>query len=315
MSPVAYSSLILPFTRAEAPGWGLLFRLGRVNALHHYDQWRDAPVREILGKRHRFKMRLNLSNWSERHTYFLGRYYELATLLALDAFLRPGDRMLDVGANIGMVALEAARLVGPTGRVDCFEPNPRCLDRLAEHRSLNELEWLHIHPFALADEDSRQCLSVVTDHDGMGTLATVSAEDETLVSRRFEVTTRRGDDAVRAADGRDPAFIKIDVEGFEGRVLAGLQGVLRESHPVVYTEFVDAHLRRDGSSRAALFEFMSRQGYAGFGASTRRRGLRHQLELTPLADAAAAIECRTADVLWTQTGDERGQPFLATNAD
>ena len=57
-------------------------------------------------------MELELSDWAERYTFFLGRYYEMGVQRVLDAILMPGDRFVDIGANIGMIALHARSLIG-----------------------------------------------------------------------------------------------------------------------------------------------------------------------------------------------------------
>jgi precorrin-6B methylase 2 len=69
-------------------------------------------------------MELDLAAWSERSAYFLGRFYDLNLQMLMIQILKPGDRFVDIGANIGMLSILAARLVGPSGRVESFEPNP-----------------------------------------------------------------------------------------------------------------------------------------------------------------------------------------------
>ena len=139
--------LLLPITRLELPGWG---RLCSAVGLFRYDDdhWRTAPVKIIRGKLHGYRMRLRLSDWSDRMTFFLGRYYDLPTQLLMSICLRPGDRFIDIGANIGMISLLAARLVGPSGRVDSVEPNPKCIEIFREHIALNPIGNIHIHPVA-----------------------------------------------------------------------------------------------------------------------------------------------------------------------
>ena len=91
----------------------------------------------MRGKLHGYKMELDLRDWSEQMTYFLGRHSDLPLQLAMMALLKPGDRFVDVGTNIGMITLLAARLVGPEGRVDAIEPNPACCARVRRSLTLN----------------------------------------------------------------------------------------------------------------------------------------------------------------------------------
>ena len=66
---------------------------------------------------HGYTMHLNLAGWTDRHAYFLGRWHDLATRLFMFSYIRPGDLVIDVGANRGMFALVASKLVGSDGRV------------------------------------------------------------------------------------------------------------------------------------------------------------------------------------------------------
>src|SRR4051812_18642998 len=79
---------LLPYTRRELPGWGRLFRAA---GLLRDNWWSGTGSRQITGKLHGYQMVLNLDNWSDRHTYFVGRYYDLASQLLLQKSLRSGD--------------------------------------------------------------------------------------------------------------------------------------------------------------------------------------------------------------------------------
>src|SRR3954469_12339763 len=100
--------LAVPYARLELPGWGKVLRAAGV---YRHDCWDGAPTRVIRGKLHGYTMRLSLESWSERQIYFLGRYYKLDTQSFLMACARPGETVVDVGGNIGMMTLLASRLV------------------------------------------------------------------------------------------------------------------------------------------------------------------------------------------------------------
>lgn len=273
--------LILPYTRRELPGWGRLFRLLRVGGGENDALWRGAPTRVIRDKRTRQLLKLDLADWSERHTYFLGRYYDLPLQLLMAAVLRPGDRFVDVGANIGMTTLYGAALVGAAGRVDSFEPNPECAARVAESLALNAISHVALHQAALADAPATMTLSVITAHTGMATLAAPEAEQRPLVSRTLAVPVVTGDE-ILLREPRPVRLVKIDVEGFELRALKGLAGCLHAWRPIVVTEMQRDWLRRAGTSRGEVFDWMRGHGYAPYGLRTRRRLLRHRLALVPL---------------------------------
>jgi FkbM family methyltransferase len=288
-----YALLILPLTRREVPGWSALFRWFEIGG-EDEGLWKEAPTRTIRGKFHGYKMPLRLSNWSERMTYFLGRFYDLPLQLLLLETLKPGDRFVDVGTNIGMITLLASKLVGTTGRVDSFEPNPECCRYVRQVVQDNAIGNVHLHPVGLNDTDGEATLTLVTEHSGMGTLASVPDKEREHITGTVAVRTAVGD--VELDDGAGPiAMLKIDVEGFEMRVLRGLRKRIAQDKPVIVTEVEEAHLNRDGMSRSDLVELLTSLGYVPYSMRLRRAGLTHRLSLDPIADYKTAV---VTDFVW-----------------
>jgi FkbM family methyltransferase len=282
----------LPYSRRELPGWGRLLGWAGVLVPAEDPRWRERGVRIVRGKNHGFLMRLDLSDWAQRMTFCLGRYYEQEVLQVLDKLLRPGDTFVDVGANIGMVALHARSRVGFAGQVHCFEPNPECLALLREHVELNALNNIFVHGFALSDQPGQLELHLTSEHTGTATLSQVPAATKTFV-----VPVRVGDETLA---GASPRVVKIDVEGFEVLVLRGLRQTLLRAKPFVVTEVEDALLRRAGSTPRELMSLMASLGYRAFGIRLTRSFLRWRLSLPRLhthTDLAGF-----SDVLWVPEG-------------
>lgn len=288
--------LALPWTRFELPGWGRVMPLMKISVPPGSPLWKDAPTRVIRGKAHGFLMELHLHDWAERTTYFLGRYYELSTQLLLDAVLDRGDRVVDVGGNIGMIALLAAHAVGPGGSVETFEPNPECQARLRRVLDLNDIGWVKVIPYGLSDEEGKLELTIVHNHTGVGTFAPLPAEHQPVVSARMLLELKRGDDLL-LSDSRPIKFLKIDVEGFETKAIRGLAKTIERDHPVVIVETIDRQLRQAGSSAEELFQSMLDKGYRAYSLHTPRRGLRRVLKLEPLATAGSQPSSSN-DILW-----------------
>lgn len=83
-----------------------------------------------------FTWDLDLREGIDFAIYLLGRF-EASTTRAYEGIVRPGDTVLDIGANIGAHTLPLARLVGPAGRVVAFEPTRYAHDKLLINLSLN----------------------------------------------------------------------------------------------------------------------------------------------------------------------------------
>ena len=286
--------LALPFIRLEVPGWGRLARLAHIFDTSENGPWRGAPVRRVRGKWHGYSMELNLCDWSERQTWFLARYHDLHLQLLIDHCVKPGERVVDVGANIGMLTLHAASRVGPRGVVDAFEPNPACCRRIEAALVGNHISQVRLHPIGLSDAPGTLVLSILQNHTGMGTLATM--DGSAAVTARVNVPVRVADD-VLLSDPRPIALVKIDVEGFEARVLRGMCEVLKRHQPIVTTEVVPEWLERAGSNVRELVELMRAAGYEGYGLATRRHRLRHALCLTP-CPAPGVLRPGASDVVW-----------------
>jgi FkbM family methyltransferase len=236
-------------------------------------------------------MMLDLANWSQRITYFLGRYYEFGVLRMLDVILRPGDRFVDVGANIGMITLHARSLVGAEGRIDSFEPNPDCVALIERHLRLNDIANVWVHACALSERRGTLDLNLTSAHTGTATLADVEG-----AVKRIAVDVEVGDDVLAARDSRPVDLVKIDVEGFELHVLKGLHRTLANDRPFVITELIEEQLAKAGTSVREVSELLFGNGYEAFGIGSARQFLRHELTLHQVAPGESFA--RFSDVLW-----------------
>ncbi len=287
------AKLLLQYTRAELPGWGKLWRLVSDSDWRPLSEGSKEKLSTVVlrGKWHGYLMNLDLSDRVQRQTYILGRYYELGVTRLLDRLLRPGDNFVDVGANIGMITLHARFLVGADGRIDCFEPNPECVQALQAHLAINGLNNVFVHACALADTAGSLRLSLTSEHSGTATLADVGG----AAIRSHVVPVEVGDEVLTGC----PRLIKIDVEGFELHVLKGLVRTLSLYKPFLITELVESHLQKAGTSVSEIAEFLVRIGYQPFGISITRKALRYDLTLQPLTgyNSYAGFD----DILWAHS--------------
>lgn len=281
--------LTIPYARLELPGWG---RLLKQFGVYEDDLWKKAPKKTIRGKWHGYLMTLNLANWSERQTFFLGRFYDLETQLLIRAAVKPGDNFIDIGANIGMITLLAAHCVESTGTVYAFEPNPRAFEQLKANITTNQLQHVKLYQCGLAAHKGELTLSVITEHTGMGTFAQVPKDDQSFITQQYQLPVERGDD-ILPNELSTNCFIKIDVEGFEPYVLQGLEQTIRRLRPVILTEVIQQHLERAGSSIKELFTLMQKHGYEAFNIETKRVGLRYRLHLERVKN-----DFRTNNIAW-----------------
>lgn len=140
-------------------------------------------------------------------------------LALLHRLVRPGDAVVDAGANIGLYTLTAARLAAP-GVVHAFEPEPRTAERLRRNVELNGLTNVHVEQCALGAAEG---ISYLRAPDPLEPgLATIIDDGATIAKVRVRTL-----DEYAAANGIEGiALLKIDVEGAEAQVLEGAGGLL-----------------------------------------------------------------------------------------
>ena len=304
--------MTLPYARMELPGWGKLLRLA---GIFEDPKWKSAGRKIVAGKWHGYVMDLDLANWSERQTFFLGRFSDLSTQLLLHTMVRDGDCFVDIGANIGMITLVAASCVGDTGQVISVEPNPLAFNRLRSCVAQNGLTGrVHLLNVGLADSPGELELSVVTEHTGMGTFSHIPTEEHGNITQRHRCAVETGDGLLENMV-RNPLVIKIDVEGYEYRVIRGLARILATHRPAVIMEVVPDYLARAGDSTEQLFDLMQGAGYRGYGLTSRRHLLRHCLKLNPVSKPSML---RQNNVVWLHPGgcfEARLHDYLCTASD
>jgi FkbM family methyltransferase len=156
----------------------------------------------------------------------------------LARLLDEGDTLIDIGANIGLVSTQCLPLVGPSGRVVAIEPQPRCCDALAETIAVNGIDNLEVHRVALSDREGQLTLHL-PDASNLG----MASLEPAAASAGIPVEVRHAGEFLESLRIEGEYVVKIDVEGHEGKVLAGLapflanrppKGIVFESHEHKY---------------------------------------------------------------------------------
>lgn len=188
--------------------------------------------------------------------------FEEAEQIFVSRFLHEGDVFLDVGANIGLFTLVAAKRVGKTGKVHAFEPCSGTFERLKENVARNAFDNVSCHHMALSDtEGSIELMSFTDGFDAWNSIAAVPHKG--AVGSREQVQCSTIDKFVSGTvAGKKVALAKIDVEGWESHVIAGGPSVLKETDaPTLLVEFTEDAAKAAGSSCRELYETLTSSGY------------------------------------------------------
>ncbi|WP_282259183.1 FkbM family methyltransferase [Stenotrophomonas sp. PS02301] len=163
--------------------------------------------------------------------------------LFLEAVLAPGDFFVDVGANIGLHTVVAARRVGREGRVVAVEAMPRTVQHLRTSLRLSGVEdRVTVFPFAAGARDEVGHAFHIASVAGHSSLYPL--DEETVEEVRVDI---------RTLDGLVPAgtvkLVKIDVEGAELDVIAGMTRLIEQNpHVGIIAEYAESHLARVGTA-------------------------------------------------------------------
>lgn len=177
-------------------------------------------------------------------------------LVLLERFLLQGCVMVDVGANYGIYALSASRLVGDTGLVLAFEPCAKSFAVLKQNCSQNNAHNVKSFLLALSDQKGEALLYHHPD-PGRNSFASVGSQAE-----EHEVVQTQTLDSVLCELGINRVdFIKIDVEGAEELVLSGAQSILKSSHPYVLFEYNPHASRALGLCSDGAYKYLASLGY------------------------------------------------------
>lgn len=192
---------------------------------------------------------------------FASGTYQSHITRAMRSHVRPGDVCFDLGAHVGYFALVLARLAGPAGHVYAFEPDPRNFEAL----TANTANTAHVTPVAAAVSD--QPGEVVFATFEMSSIGHIADSKTPGDAHRVPVTCTTLDRFVYEDGNPAPAFIKIDVEGAETRVLEGAARLLREAQPAIVVEV------RGPGRWSEVKEIAGKAGYVATMIGAGERGL------------------------------------------
>jgi FkbM family methyltransferase len=169
---------------------------------------------------------------------------------ALDFFrvyLRPGDTVVDVGANIGDTVITSSQKVGAAGKVWAVEPHPRTHRFLTENLQLNRCTNVQTFNCAVGDKEG----TVQFADDRRDDMNKVGGGDVTVPIKRL-------DDLISGAD--QIALLKVDVEGYEKPVLEGASRVLARTK-AVHIEVSTVHFSWFGYEVKELLQILRGSGF------------------------------------------------------
>lgn len=196
-------------------------------------------------------------------------YYPLRESSKVELFssVKSGDVVFDVGTHIGEHLLNFAQRAGAAGAVHGFEPDAEIYQQCRENIRLNSFENIHLNNFGLSDKKETAAIYCVNENNlGMNRIVSdaemerVNKNSETLIKRgTIEITTL--DEYAEQKNISKIDLMKIDVEGFEHKVILGGLETLRKFKPVIFIEVSNENLLENGTSADRLLGEIENLGY------------------------------------------------------
>jgi FkbM family methyltransferase len=234
-------------------------------------------VRVLLGKsdkamvkRHGIRWSLDLNEGIDFSIYLIGSF-EPRTLRLYRKIIKPGQTVLDIGANVGSHTLPLAKLVGNSGRVVAFEPTAFAYGKLVANIALNpELSQRIIPRQAMLVANSQARLEpALFSSWPLENSGDLHEEHKGRLMDTSGASVVTIDDTVDRLELSRVDFLKIDVDGYENEVLKGSLRTLKIHKPSIMMEFAPYLIKFE--EFCDMVELLLGLGYRFYDANSLRQ--------------------------------------------
>lgn len=189
---------------------------------------------------------------------YLNGVYEPGTTSLFQQMVRPGMRVVDVGAHVGYFTLLAARLVGETGKVYAFEPEPENFALLVKNVEVNGYRNVVCRQQAVSHKTGKAEL-FLGKYSITHSLCRPTDDNDT---RSISVETISLDDFFAREGWPSIHLVKMDIEGWEWSALAGMTELLRRCDRLkLVLEFTPSLILRTGMDPTTFLQRLQDLGF------------------------------------------------------
>ena len=213
---------------------------------------------------------------------------EAGEVESLQAYIKPGEVVIDIGANVGFFTKRFAKWVSDGGFVIAVEPETANFEELLKNlNKTGTTELVKTFQGVAAEEAGTLKLAINPIHPA----------DHKIGQEGIEVKAFTIDDLVKEESTPRVCLIKIDVQGAEERVLKGALETIKRDHPALFVEMDDVAMRKMDSSAEKVINMLTDYGYV-------IQALKKHSETTRLSTTEALEMCRDGkyiDLLFTKS--------------
>lgn len=207
--------------------------------------------------------KIKIGNWLYNHcfplynftyTHFKNRN-DLHEIELLTKLVKPGDHVLDIGANIGFYARIISNLVGEEGKVYSFEPDSTNYRHLVK----NTIHYKNTNSFNIAISDKSELIRVYRSK-------LLNVDHRTYAVNNYasieEIDANSIDELINNKTIEKVDFIKIDIQGFELTAFKGMYQLLStSSHLKIIAEYWPHGFKRAGTTAIEFYDFFDKLNY------------------------------------------------------
>lgn len=178
----------------------------------------------------------------------------------LKSFIKPGDIVIDIGANFGVFTKIMSICTGEKGKVYSFEPIAETFSYLRNNVNKLRLSNVILYNLALSDTKGKAIMEVPKyEHSGENFYEARIVEKKDSSLKTYEIKTDTLDNLFEKTSF-NPAFIKCDVEGHEWAVFLGSRKLLEKCNPVLLVE-LNQNLSTPDYNTELLLNYFKSLGY------------------------------------------------------
>ncbi len=221
--------------------------------VHDPDKRQNGSIKTVIPYDDGLKINIDTSSFVEWVVFFKGHYEpEIAALIK--KYLPRGGVFVDVGANVGVHTLVAAKIAEKVIAAEPFEP---IRERLIANIKLNRLENVSVVPLVVSDKEGEVSFYEPEDKSQQGK-ASLYEKHAGGKEVRLESSTLD-----RILDGEERVdFIKIDTEGNDGKVIRGGLNSIKKFRPVIVFEMEEASWKMSGVDISTIRTALEDSGYS-----------------------------------------------------
>jgi FkbM family methyltransferase len=212
-----------------------------------------------------FTLELDLTDRMQSVIYLM-RCHEPETEVVFKEIAKTTNTFIDVGANIGYFSF-LVKQMSPQAQIHSFEPLPKNIESYKKNRELNSFSDMHLYESCVADRmGETEFLIPPLGESGWGRMAHRELFSGQKIKR--DVITLDQFCAEKKITKVD--LMKIDVEGYEMKVLQGAKQLIEKSRPKICIEINEPCLVDTGTSGAEIFSYLQERAYQMYALDKQR---------------------------------------------